>query len=172
MRIQSYQQFAIVSGDSAQSLTEQLNAKLRELKDKDPVVTFEGLIARISYVEREEKPEDMDENAPFVSILGALVDRDSYVIFAHAYSGGKDVSKLGVKFINGRSNEELKDIAWDDEVLSYIKFKEVAIIGKKELMATLYGTRAGTVRMAQAYAEFSDNSIVYGANTTKIQNFQ
>lgn len=61
MRIQSYQQFAIVSGDSAQSLTEQLNAKLRELKDKDPVVTFEGLIARISYVEREEKPEDMAE---------------------------------------------------------------------------------------------------------------
>lgn len=119
----------------------------------------------------EEKPEDMDEKAPFVSILGALVDRDSYVIFAHVYSGSKDVSKLGVKFINGRSNEALKDIAWDDEVLSYIKFKEVAIIGKKELMATLYGTRAGTVRMAQAYAEFSDNSIVYGANTTKTQNF-
>lgn len=119
----------------------------------------------------EEKPEDMDENAPFVSILGALVDRDSYVIFAHAYSGGKDISKLGVKFINGRSRDELSDIAWDDEILSGIKFKDAAIIGKKELMATLYGTRAGTVRMAQAYAVFSDNSIVYGANTTKTQNF-
>lgn len=44
-------QFAIVASDSAQGLTEQLNEKLRELKDKDPVVTFEGMIARISYTE-------------------------------------------------------------------------------------------------------------------------
>lgn len=61
MRSQSYQQFAIVCGDTAQSLTEQLNAKLKDLKDKNPTVAFEGLIARISYTEREEQPEDMAE---------------------------------------------------------------------------------------------------------------
>jgi hypothetical protein len=61
MRSERFQQFAIVMGDSAQSLTEQLNAKLIELKDKDPVVTFEGLIARISYIERHEEPEDIAE---------------------------------------------------------------------------------------------------------------
>lgn len=47
MRSRSYQQYAIVAADSAQTLTEQLNAKLIELRDKNPTVTFEGLIARI-----------------------------------------------------------------------------------------------------------------------------
>lgn len=51
MRTEIYQQFAIVASDSAQQLADQLNAKLYELRDKNPVVTFEGLIARISYDE-------------------------------------------------------------------------------------------------------------------------
>ena len=57
----SYQQYAIVAADSAQTLTEQLNAKLIELRDKNPTVTFEGLIARIQYTEREQIPETLDE---------------------------------------------------------------------------------------------------------------
>ena len=61
MKCRSYQQFAIVAADSAQSLTEQLNAKLVELADKNPTVTFEGLIARIMYTERETAPEDLGE---------------------------------------------------------------------------------------------------------------
>ena len=44
----SYQKFAIVCGDSAQSLTEQLNEQLYKLRDKHPVVTFEGMIDRFS----------------------------------------------------------------------------------------------------------------------------
>lgn len=59
MKRESYQQFAIVAADSAQTLTEQLNAKLYELKDKRPTVTFEGLIARISYEESFTAPEDL-----------------------------------------------------------------------------------------------------------------
>ena len=59
MRYASYQQFAIVQGDTAQSLTEQLNTKLRELKDKRPTVTFEGLIARIEYFEEVRQCEDL-----------------------------------------------------------------------------------------------------------------
>ena len=59
MRHEVFQQFAIVQGDTAQSLTEQLNAKMRELAGKNPTVTFEGLIARISYVEDERVPESM-----------------------------------------------------------------------------------------------------------------
>ena len=61
MRQESYQQFAIVAADSAQTLTDQLNAKLRELADKNPTVTFEGLIARIRYEERRTVPEDLGE---------------------------------------------------------------------------------------------------------------
>lgn len=52
--MRSYLQFAIVQGDSAQQLTEKLNSKLYELRDKDPSVTFEGLTARIRYTEEEE----------------------------------------------------------------------------------------------------------------------
>lgn len=61
MKRESYQQFAIVAADSAQLLTEQLNAKLRELRDKRPTVTFEGLIARIQYEETETGPESLED---------------------------------------------------------------------------------------------------------------
>lgn len=61
MKVKSYQQFAIVIGDSAQHLADQLNAKLIELADRDPVVSFEGMIARISYRETTRLPESLDE---------------------------------------------------------------------------------------------------------------
>lgn len=61
MKCESFQQYAIVAADSAQELTEQLNAKLIELKDKRPQVTFEGLIARISYTERVEVIECLSD---------------------------------------------------------------------------------------------------------------
>ena len=57
----SYQQYAIVAADSAQTLTEQLNAKLIELRGKNPTVTFEGMIARIQYTESETVPESLAE---------------------------------------------------------------------------------------------------------------
>ena len=59
MRQESYQQFAIVTADTAQQLSEQLNEKLYELRAKRPQVTFEGLIARISYSESVAIPEDL-----------------------------------------------------------------------------------------------------------------
>lgn len=57
----SYQQYAIVAADSAQRLTEELNAELLRLKDKNPTVTFEGMIARIQYTESESVPESLAE---------------------------------------------------------------------------------------------------------------
>ena len=56
-----YQQYAIVEADSAQQLTDQLNAELIRLRDKKPIVTFEGLIARIQYMESETVPETLAE---------------------------------------------------------------------------------------------------------------
>lgn len=61
MRRESFQQFAIVASDSAQILTEKLNAKLYELRHKNPTVTFDGLIARISYTETTEGCEDLTD---------------------------------------------------------------------------------------------------------------
>lgn len=61
MREQSYQQFAIVQANSASVLADRLNVKLKELKDKDPVVSFDGLSARICYTEHEEVAEDLGD---------------------------------------------------------------------------------------------------------------
>lgn len=61
MKCRSYQQYAIVAADSAQTLTELLNVKLRELRGKNPTVTFEGMIARIQYTESEQVPESLAE---------------------------------------------------------------------------------------------------------------
>jgi len=61
MKEQSYQQFAIVQANTASTLTDLLNSKLKELKDKDPVVTFDGLTARIQYTERINIPEDLED---------------------------------------------------------------------------------------------------------------
>lgn len=61
MKVKSYEQYAIVAGDSAQTLTEELNRKLVELSDMRPTVTFEGLIARISYTVTEREPENLAE---------------------------------------------------------------------------------------------------------------
>ena len=38
MKQQQYLQYAIVQGNTAETLTDKLNAKLQELKDKDPSV--------------------------------------------------------------------------------------------------------------------------------------
>ena len=61
MRCESYEQFAIVQGDTAKQLTEELNAELRHLKSKHPTVTFEGLIARIAYTEDNVIPETLGD---------------------------------------------------------------------------------------------------------------
>ena len=63
MSSRSYQKFAIVQGDSAQSLTDQLNEQLYKLRDKHPVVTFEGMIARICYDETDYDPNPIEEEA-------------------------------------------------------------------------------------------------------------
>lgn len=61
MKCASYLQYAIVAADSAEILTEKLNAELYRLRDKQPKATFEGMIARISYYESEALPESLDE---------------------------------------------------------------------------------------------------------------
>ena len=62
MKEQSYQQYAIVQADTASLLTDKLNTKLRELKDKDPTVVFDGLTARICYTERFDVPECLSDS--------------------------------------------------------------------------------------------------------------
>ena len=51
MKCKSIQQFAIVQSNSASAFEEELNARIREVSDKNPVVKFDGLTAYISYTE-------------------------------------------------------------------------------------------------------------------------
>lgn len=61
MRAQSIPQFAIVQADSAAAFEEQLNARIKEVSDKNPVVKFDGLTAYISYTETRSVPESLSE---------------------------------------------------------------------------------------------------------------
>lgn len=103
MRRECFQQYAIVAADSAQSLTEQLNSKLRELQDKHPQVTFEGLIARISYTENVYLMEELADEYEAVGIKLSCQDCPMFqpvrkmdgTIDKRAKWGGCEYSPLG-----------------------------------------------------------------------------
>lgn len=64
MRRSTYEQFAIVSADSASLFTQQLNAEILRLKDNNPVVKFSESIpfyAQIKYTVNTETPETIAE---------------------------------------------------------------------------------------------------------------
>ena len=110
--VESYQQFAIVVGDSAQSLTEQLNEMLYKLRGKHPNVTFEGMTARICYDEVDYEPEPEEEEKKvelfcqdcpyFVPVLKAdgTIDRRSRL-------GGCPYTKYKKTQRNARACEKL-----------------------------------------------------------------
>ena len=64
MRRSSYEQFAIVASDSAQSFSQKLNDEIFRLRDNDPVVFFSDsnpFYARIKYVVNTSTPETIAE---------------------------------------------------------------------------------------------------------------
>ena len=64
MKRSTYEQFAIVSADSATLFTEQLNAEILRLRDNNPVVKFSESIpfyAQIKYTVNTEAPETIAE---------------------------------------------------------------------------------------------------------------
>lgn len=64
MKRSTYEQFAIVSADSASLFTQQLNAEVLRLKDNNPVVKFSESIpfyAQIKYMVNAEEPETIAE---------------------------------------------------------------------------------------------------------------
>lgn len=64
MRSSSYDQFAIVSADSAPLFNQQLNEEIYRLRDNNPVVKFSESIpfyAQIKYRVNEETPETVAE---------------------------------------------------------------------------------------------------------------
>ena len=107
---QQYQQYAIVQSNTASTLTEKLNQKLRELKDKEPSVEFDGLTARIKYLETVLVPEDLaDEykmhgidlkcaSCPFFEPL----EKTDGTVDERAKRGKCPCAKYGIAFSDGR----------------------------------------------------------------------
>lgn len=119
---ESYQKFAIVYGDSAQSLTDQLNAKLYELRGKHPSVSFEGMIARICWEETDYEPEPEEDETkleltcqdcpyfqPMLKADGTIDGRSRIGDCPHAkYKRTYRNSKPCEKLINDINNGEVK----------------------------------------------------------------
>lgn len=61
MNKSSYLQYAIIADDSAEILTDKLNAVLYRLRDKRPTTTFDGMVAHVAYYETETKPETLGD---------------------------------------------------------------------------------------------------------------
>ena len=68
MRSETLQQFAVIRGETAEELSEMLNAKLIELKGKSPRVEFDGLTAYIKYSETIRHPECLADEYESVGI--------------------------------------------------------------------------------------------------------
>lgn len=61
MKDETYLKYAIVQGRTVEELTDALNSKLYEVKEKNPSVEFDGLTARIMYVETVRIPEGIQD---------------------------------------------------------------------------------------------------------------
>ena len=120
----SYQQFAIVQADSATVLSDLLNAKLRDLKDKTPTVTFDGNTARISYVETVEEPEDIEDAFRLKGVelkCGACpffeaVEKSDGTKDERAKKGKCPCAKFGIAFSDGPACETLYRMLNEGEV--------------------------------------------------------
>lgn len=111
----TYLQYAIVEGDSASLLSDKLNEKLRELKDKEPKVTFDGLTARIAYTERIEIPEDLSEAYSMNKVTLTCsrcpffepIEKQDGTIDKRRKRGKCPAAKYGIAFSDGPACETL-----------------------------------------------------------------
>lgn len=71
---ESYLQYVIVHGDTAQQLTESLNQELYRLRYLHPEVTFEGLTARISYQANFVRPLSLADEYEEVGVKFSCQD--------------------------------------------------------------------------------------------------
>ena len=129
MKEERFQQYAIVQSDSAEILTERLNQKLRELKDKDPVVSFDGTTARIQYVERSSVPEDIEDEW---RLKGVCLTCESCPYFKPNAKSDGSVDMRSKKGMCLRlETRQLRDMPACDELYRMLREGEVGLCLKK-----------------------------------------
>ncbi len=87
MRNESIQRFAIVKADSAAAFEEELNARISELANNRPVVSFhdaDPLFARISYTENVKVPETLSDEYALKGITFRCEDCPNFTPMAKA----------------------------------------------------------------------------------------
>ena len=130
--LESYQQFAIVVGDSAQSLTEQLNAMLYKLRGKHPNVTFEGMTARICYDEVDYEPEPEEVlNLLIPKYINSLI----YGGLMQSYASENGARMQAMDSATGNAEEMIADLE-----LSYNRARQASIT--QELTEIIAGANA------------------------------
>ena len=126
MKRSNYEQFAIVSNDSAHHFNEELNAELYRLRDKNPNVHFSEstspFFAQIKYIETEEKPETLTEEYESVGALFLCSQCPYFEADTNADGVEDRRSKKG--FCNNPHSDferVLKSMAACDEIYELIK---------------------------------------------------
>lgn len=128
MKRSSFEQFAIVSSDSASLFTEQLNAEIMRLKDNNPVVQFSEstspFYARIKYVIDTEAPETIAEASAVEGVSFVCLQcpyfqpalRDDGEIDKRVKWGGCEHTELGRTLKTAPACEKLYELIKEGDV--------------------------------------------------------
>lgn len=126
MKRSTYEQFAIVSADSAHHFNDELNAELYRLKDKHPTVRFSEstspFFAQIKYIETEDVPETLAETYEVAGALFVCAQCPYFEADTNADGIEDKRSKRG--FCNNPNSDferALKTMAACDELYELIK---------------------------------------------------
>lgn len=107
-----------------------------------------------------------------LTVMDTIKNPGTLSVLVHLNNAeGKEVKSAGVKFVSGNTFDAVGDVDWTAENLGTYKSVEVAIdnLDGSDYMCTLYGIsqEKEVTRVAQAYVEFTDGSVIYSSATEK-----
>lgn len=132
MRRSHYDQYAIVSEDSAQLFNEEVNAEIFRLKDKHPIVHFSEstspFVAQIKYTETEDIPETLEDE---YQLAGALFVCAQCPFFEPDRTADGEIDKRSkkgnCKHPRSEYGRAIKDAAACDKLYKLISERSVRI---------------------------------------------
>lgn len=121
---ESYLQYTVVQEDTAQKLTESLNRELYRLRYFRPEVSFEGLIARISYQNNLVRPLSLADEYEEIGVKFTCQDCPFFRPILKADGtedkrnkwGDCDRAELGRTYRDGRACDHLFEALRSGEV--------------------------------------------------------
>lgn len=118
MKCKSFQQFAIVRADTATAFEEQLNARIKDLADKNPQVKFDGLTAYISYMETAQIPETLADASELNGVRFLCKDCPMFDYKRNELGGVDRRSRWGFCEIEGKTHCDSPACDWLFEMIN------------------------------------------------------